>query len=148
VTTEPHNTEESSQERADALVGLVDSERRTRKVHVVVPARLIRQRRAKWSLAIAASILIALQVVGFGVPFVESYFEARPPEAVARQEAQTMLNSLVDEIERFRQDYDELPESLVEIGVPPHGKWTYAVRGTKDYSLRGRVYGQPVTFDS
>ena len=40
-----------------------------------------------------------------------------------------MLGSLVDEIEMFRRDYNELPETLVEIGVPSRGRWTYAVLG-------------------
>ena len=100
------------------------------------------------SLVIAASILGALHLVSFGAPFVKSLFEAKPPPAAARQEAQATLSMLIEDIERFRQDYNELPETLVEIGVPPRGRWTYAAVGEKDYRLRGSLYGQDVTFDS
>ena len=146
--TEPGSSSGGSQDFVDGLVGLVDSERRTRKVHVVVAPRMSRQRRARLSLAIAATILITYHMVSFGAPLVASFFEPKPAPAVARQEAQAMLSALVGEIESFRKDYNELPESLVEIGVPSRGKWTYVVLGKTEYTVRGSLYGQGVTFDS
>lgn len=148
MTTEPEGRSGGSQELVDGLVGLVDSELRTRKAHVIVPPRRTRQRKAQVGLAIAASVLIAFHAVSFGAPFVASLFEDKPPAAVARQEAQAMLSALVGEIESFRHDYNELPETLVEIGVPSRGRWTYAVLGEDRYTLRGSLYGQGVTFDS
>jgi hypothetical protein len=147
VTTEPESNG-ASQNLVDGLVGLVDSERRTRTPHVIVRPRRTRQRKAQLSLAVAVSVLIAFHAVSFGAPLVKSFFEPRPPPAVARREAQAMLSKLVEEIEIFRHDYDELPESLVEIGVPARGRWTYDVLGKKDYTLRGSLYGQGVAFDS
>jgi hypothetical protein len=91
---------------------------------------------------------MAILLVSVGRPLLEPFFEARPPAAVAREDAQNTLNALVDEIEKFREDYNELPETLVEIGVPSRGKWTYAVYGKEHYQLQGRLYGQSVTFDS
>lgn len=147
MTIEPEGNE-ASQNLVDGLVDLVDSERRTRKANVVVQPRRTRERRTQLGLAIAVSVLVAWHGVSFGAPLVKSFFEPRPSAALARQEAQAMLGSLVDEIEMFRRDYNELPETLVEIGVPSRGRWTYAVLGEKDYTLRGSLYGQGVAFDS
>ena len=63
-------------------------------------------------------------------------------------QVQDVLNALVKDIESFRQDYAELPNSLVEIGAPPYGDWTYTKESADHYRVVLRLYGQVVTFDS
>ena len=75
-------------------------------------------------------------------------FETPPSPSAARQEAQQTLTTLVADVEEFWKDNNELPESLVEIGVPARGQWTYSVRAGNIYQLRGTLYGQSVSFDA
>ncbi len=74
-------------------------------------------------------------------------FETPPSPAVARQEAQKTLDTLVADVDPFRKDYDELPSTLAEVGVPARGQWSYAATGNI-YRLRGTLYGQNVSFDA
>jgi prepilin-type N-terminal cleavage/methylation domain-containing protein len=105
-----------------------------------------RERATMVSLAVAMPILIAILTMSFGGEFLKSLFETQPSPAVARQEAQRMLDDLVVEIETFRKDYHELPESLLEIGIPSRGRWTFAAVGKSDYRMQGSLYGQAVSF--
>ena len=99
-------------------------------------------------MAVAVPILIAVLVVTFAGPALESLFETKLPASEAREEAQKTLDALVGEIESFRNDYNELPETLVEIGLPSRGQWTYAVFDKGQYRVQGNLYGQGVSFDS
>jgi hypothetical protein len=80
-------------------------------------------------------------------PLVD-FFEPWPPPVAARAEAQTALDALVVDIEAFRKDYDHLPGTLIEIGVPPRGRWSYAGVSPAHYRVQGTLYGQSVSFDS
>jgi len=99
-------------------------------------------------LVVAIPVLIVVAIPSFTDWSWRSLFETRPPAAVAREEAQKALNSLVGEVEGFRKDYHELPESLAEVGLPPRGRWKYSVSGDGRYTLSGSLYGQSVSFES
>ena len=96
----------------------------------------------------AVPILIAVIMINVvGLSF-RSLFETKPSASAARQAAQQALAGLVAEIEAFRKDYDQLPESLVEIGVPARGQWSYSVTGENNYRVQGTLDGQGVSFDA
>jgi hypothetical protein len=146
--TEPQNSP-SRQELANQLIDLADGEQQKRSAErVPVPSAVTRPRVVGASLAVAIPILIAVLVGTFGGQVLESLFETKPPSSVAREQAQKTLDELVGEIESFRKDYDELPETLVEIGLPSRGEWKYAVFGKGQYRVQGNLYGQGVSFDS
>lgn len=98
-------------------------------------------------LAISVPVLVAIVAINVFGFSPASLFETPPSPAVAREEAQRTLDMVVADIEAFRSDYNELPESLVEIGVPPKGSWTYTIAGSA-YRVQGSMYGQNVSFDS
>jgi hypothetical protein len=147
MTVEP-NTTGGSQEYVDRLVGLANAERRERSERVPPREWLTRERAARLGLFIAFPILMAILGINLGRPLLQSFFEVKPPPAVARAEAEKALGALIIDIEAFRLDYKELPESLVEIGVPSRGDWTYAVSSREHYQVQGSLYGQSVSFDS
>ena len=99
-------------------------------------------------LIVAIPILIVVAMPNFTDWSWRSLFETRPPAAVAREEAQRALNSLVGAVEGFREDYHELPESLAEVGLPSRGRWKYSLSGDGRYTLTGSMYGQSVSFES
>jgi hypothetical protein len=144
---DPQDTPSGSQQYANELIGLANAEKRVRSERPAARPGLTRERAVLIGLTVAVPILVAILLVTFAGSFVDSWFETRPPVAVARAEAQKILDTLVGEIEAFRKDYNELPQTLVEVGVPPRGKWDYAASGTA-YRVRGSLYGQAVSFDS
>jgi hypothetical protein len=99
-------------------------------------------------LIVAIPVLLVVMLPNFTDWSWRSLFETRPPAGVAREEAQKALNSLVGEVEGFRKDYHELPESLAEVGLPSRGRWKYSVTGDGRYTLTGSMYGQSVSFES
>ena len=140
-----------AQQSANEIFALAAEEKVERQRVSVENARkqapIKRERIIFVALAIAVPILIvvfAINVMGFSPA---SLFETPPSPAIAREEAQRTIDMLVADIELFRRNYNELPESLVEVGVPPRGTWTYVVAGDT-YRVRGTIYGQEVTFDS
>ena len=146
--TEPQNSP-SRQELANQLIDQADGEQLKRVAErVPVPSAVTRPRIVGASLAVAIPILIAVLVVTFAGPALESLFETKLPASEAREEAQKTLDALVGEIESFRKDYDELPETLVEVGLPSRGQWTYAVLDKGQYRVQGNLYGQGVSSDS
>ena len=149
--SEQQENPSASQEYANRLVDLADAEQRDRSARALAaqaPPYVTRQRTSRASLAVAALILMAILLASFGGPLLESVVETKPPASVGRAEAQKALDALVGEIEAFRKDYNELPETLVEIGVPSRGQWTYAVLGEGRYRVQGSLYGQGVTYES
>ena len=106
------------------------------------------QRAPLIGLIVAIPVLIVVAIPNFTDWSWRSLFETRPSAAVAREEAEKTLNSLVSEVEGFRKDYHELPESLAEVGLPSRGRWKYSLSGDGRYTLTGSVYGQNVSFES
>ena len=99
-------------------------------------------------LVVAIPVLIVVLMPNFTDWSWRSLFEPGLPASVAREEAQKALNSLVAQVEAFREDYDQLPESLAEIGLPQRGRWSYSLKGDGRYSVTGNLYGQNVSFES
>ena len=58
------------------------------------------------------------------------------------------VNVVVLEIEAFREDYGELPESLAEVAAPNEGRWRYEPVGNDRYRVGLTRDGQAVAFDS
>src|SRR4051812_34022976 len=106
------------QAQVDQLVDLVEAERRARVVAAPPPAAPARDRRVRTALAVTAPILVASLLIGFGEPLWAYFFEEQLTPAMAQEEARRTLTSLVADIELFRRDYNDLPETLYEIGVP------------------------------
>lgn len=148
MTIKKQQSPKESQDYVDRLADLVAEEQRGRIGRVPVPAWLTRERAVRLALAASSVILVGLLSASFGRPLLERFLEPTLPAAVAREEAQKALRALVGEIEDFRNDYNELPETLVEIGVPSRGRWTYTVINKEHYRLQGRLYGQDVAVTS
>jgi len=113
----------------------------------VDPARS-RQRRSLIGLVVAIPVLIVVAMPYFTDWSWRSLFEPQLPALVAREEVQKTLNSLVVEVEAFREDYHHLPASLAEVGLPARGRWKYSLSADGRFSLTGEMYGQSVSFQS
>jgi hypothetical protein len=139
----------ASQRLADELANSAVIEHRTERAQrVAVPSTVTRQRVVRVSLAAAVSVLIAVLIATFAWEPLLSVFAPTPSAEAATQQAQEMLDALVVEIDAFRNDYDELPATLVDIGVPPRGQWRYTATSRTHYIVEGAVYGKVVSFDS
>jgi hypothetical protein len=100
------------------------------------------------------AVMVALPILGIllvthvqGRPLLALVTPA-PAPAVARHRAEVALKFVVNEIEAFRADYSELPDSLTEVGAPAVGEWTYIQRSDGHYQVGLTMYGQVVSFDS
>jgi hypothetical protein len=145
--TERQSNQTNSQDIVNRLADLAVAERREKRAHTPQRQRPSRDQVTRLALAIAAPVLLVVVALSFGGPLLASLFETPLPPADARVEAQKTLSALVDDIEKFRENYDQLPESLGEIGVPS-GSWTYTLVHTDEYRIQGVVDGQEVTFES
>jgi hypothetical protein len=142
----------ASQELADMLADSAKVEAEVvRAKRVAAPPAEIRRRNVRAALIVAVPILVLALTVTFAWDPLMSLFEPTPSPAEAALQAQKTLEGLVAEIESFRKDYNELPATLVDVGMPPRGEWGYATSGSaqsKQYTVTGKLYGQVVTFDS
>ena len=146
---QPKPPPSAAQEAANELFDAADAERQQIIAdRVVVPAAISRRRAVRMALMMAVPVLVALLLVNFAWEPLMSFFEPWPAPAAARLQAQSTLDGLVLDIEAFRKDYGELPATLIEIGVPSRGKWSYAAVSSVDYRVEGTLYGQAVSFDS
>lgn len=146
---EPQKKPSASQQLADQMFDSALAERQqllAERVPVFSP--VTRQRAARVALFVAVPILLAVLSAAFDWQPLASLFERTPPPEIAHRQAQAMLDALVVDIDAFRRDYNELPDTLVEVGVPPQGRWTYAALSRVHYRLHGTLYGQSVSFDS
>jgi hypothetical protein len=138
-----------SQNAANQIFDAADVEReKIIASRVVVPPAISRQRTVRLALVMAVPVLVAVILVNFAWQPLVSFFEPWPEPAAARAEAQTALDALVLDVEAFRKDYGHLPAKLVDIGVPPRGRWSYAGVDNAHYRVQGTLYGQDVSFDS
>jgi hypothetical protein len=138
-----------SQDAANQIFGAADEERqKIIAARVVVPPAMSRQRGVRVALLVAVPVLAIVLLVNFAWQPLVAFFEPWPAPAAARVQAQTALDSLVLDVEAFRKDYGHLPGALIEIGVPPRGRWSYAGLDNAHYRVQGTLYGQDVSFDS
>ena len=93
-------------------------------------------------------MLVGIVAFNLAGPAIAERLATKPPPPVARQNAEQMLRTLVAEIEAFREDYGDLPETIHEVGAPPQGTWRYEVINSAGYRIHGSLQGQDVTFDS
>jgi hypothetical protein len=146
---EQGSTPSASQQLANELAdSAVADHQRLRAERVPVPSTITRQRVVRVSLAVAIPILIAVLVATFAWQPLMSLLEPALSPAMASQQAQEILDALVIEIDAYRKDYDALPATLVDIGVPPRGQWSYVPSGNAQFKVQGTLYGQVVSFDS
>jgi hypothetical protein len=121
---------------------------RERAAAPMAAAPISRQRASLGGLVVAAPLFALLLVVNVWDISVIDLITPRPTPEVARQQAQVLLDGVVQGIESFRHDYAALPNALVEVGVPERGSWTYALKPGGRYQVVGAMYGQVVTFNS
>ena len=149
MDAQPRPPPNASQDAANQIFESADAERqKIIDARVVLPPAISRARAVRVALLIAVPVLAAVLLVNFAWQPLVALFEPWPPPAAARAQAQTALDALVLDIEAFRKDYGELPRTLVEIGVPPRGRWSYTGLGKSQYRVQGTLYGQAVSFDS
>jgi hypothetical protein len=148
--TEPPRTPSASQQLVDEFADSAIVEQRVarEKRIAAAPAPVDRQRSVRVALAIAVPILIAVLVVTLAWEPLVALFEPSPSPEVARLQAQETLDALVVRIDSFHKDYSHLPATLVEVGVPPSGRWSYLPSGNTQYTVSGMLFGQAVSFDS
>jgi hypothetical protein len=147
---EPPRTPSASQQLVDQLADRAIVEQRVAREKRIAdaPPPDDRQRNVRVALAVAVPILIAVLVVTFAWEPLVTLFESAPPPPAARLQAQETLDALVGQIDSFLKDYSHLPATLVEVGVPPHGRWSYTPSGNTQYTVSGTLFGQDVSFDS
>jgi hypothetical protein len=145
----PRPPPSASQDAANQIFDSADAEReQIIAARVVLAPAVSRARAVRVALLIAVPVLAAVLLVNFAWQPLVAFFEPWPAPAAARAEAQTALDALVVDIEAFRKDYDHLPGTLIEIGVPPRGRWSYVGVSSAHYRVQGTLYGQSVSFDS
>ena len=152
MAEEPHRPAHTGDQFKDILE--LASEQTTqlaqaRAAGVPPPAsRRLRARGSLIGLVVSVPILAILVVANvWDISLVDLFTPAPTPE-IARQLTQDTLDGVVEGIESFRQDYAALPTSLVEVGVPSRGTWTYSKTPGGHYQVVGEMYGQSVTYDS
>ena len=132
---------------ADAVLRKQRSAERV-KHDAAVDAWLSRKRAVLMSFIIAVPVFAAVIAVNvMNVSFVDLLAPAPAPD-VARLLSQEALDTVVKRVDTFYSDYGELPPSLIEVGLPPHGSWTWAPRGNGQYQVTVRMYGKTLTFDT
>ena len=119
---------------------------RERAAAPMAAAPISRQRASLGGLVVAAPLFALLLVVNVWDIALIDLITPRPTPEVARQQAQVLLDGVVQGIESFRHDYAVLPKALVEVGVPERGSWTYSLEPGGRYQVVGTMYGQVVTF--
>ena len=105
--------------------------------------------------ATALGLVVALPVLSIllvplltGQP-IRSLLARKLPADVARSRAQQMLETAVADVNAFQADYDELPRTLWEVGMPPQGTWHYQIEPDgRTFRIEGTLQGQGVSFDS
>jgi hypothetical protein len=107
-----------------------------------------RQRASLGGLIIAAPLFALLLLVNVWNISPIDLFTPSPTPEVARQQAETLLDGVVQGIESYRHDYTRLPNELIQVGIPAVGSWTYSPKAGGRYQVVGTLYGQVVTFDS
>jgi hypothetical protein len=138
------------------LAGEVTEERaqraKTRAEHAereaTIDAWLSRERAVVAALIVALPVLVTLLVMTVEGESLVELLTPGPSPALSLVQAQGALDSVIARIEGFRSDYSKLPRNLAEVGVPPHGEWTYTKTSGNHYRVVLRMYGQVLTFES
>jgi hypothetical protein len=141
----------STQQSANEIFAAANVERREREQRQAIEAARApkppsRDRLVLVSFIAAVPVFVAVLLINVFGFSPSSFFETPPSPDAARHQAQQMLDALVADIEAFRTDTTELPQSLIEVGVPPRGEWTYVPAGRNAYRVQGKLYGQAVSF--
>jgi hypothetical protein len=145
---QPHTPSESQQLANQLFDSASAEQQKIIAESAPVPPVVTRQRAVQVALVVAIPILFIVLMANFARQPVRSLFAPATPPEMVRQQAQAMLDALVVEIDAFRTDYDELPDTLVEIGMPPRGRWSYTALSSAQYRVQGTLDGQSVSFDS
>ena len=145
---EPRQT---AQQSANEIFAAATEEQRERskrlaEERVVAPVAVSRERVAYVGVALLTPVFIVILLINVLGVSPLSFFEPTPSPEAAQQEAQQLLKTLVADIEAFLTDTSHLPDSLVQVGIPSRGSWTYTNAGNGGYRLQGTLYGQTVTF--
>ena len=106
-----------------------------------------RKRGVLVALIVALPVLGVLLTLNITDQSLDELLLPDPPPALGLERAQEALDGVVRRVRVYRADYSELPDSLAEVGVPK-GDWTYEKELTGHYSIRLKLYGQVVTFNS
>src|SRR5438093_7615681 len=115
---------------------------------MATPAWMNRERVVRGALIVAAPILAILIAASIEEWSLSDLVTPTPSPAVALHQAQGAMDTVVKQFDAYVTDYSELPENLVEIGVPAPGDWTYTKRPGNEYQLVLKMYGQVITFES
>ena len=137
-----------AKEIIDAAVEEIARTKRTRAEIQAAASKPKTQRVALGALIVALAVLGILYITNIQGRSLADLVTPAPPPAVARQQAEEALHSVVHKIELFRKDYSELPDSLAEVGTPLNGKWSYKKTKDNHYQIALRFKGQAVMFDS
>jgi hypothetical protein len=144
-------TRQATQQSANEIFAAATEEKRERakrqaEERVTPPAPVSRERVAYTGVALLTPvfvIILLVNVLGFS-PL--SFFEPAPAPEVAREEVQQLLKTVIADIEAFRTDTNQLPDTLVQVGIPSRGAWVYTNGGNGTYRLQGTLYGQTATY--
>jgi hypothetical protein len=144
-------TRQASQHSANEIFAAATEEQRARAKRVAAervaqPTAVSRERVAYTGVALMTPVFVVIllvNVLGFS-PL--SFFEPAPTPEAAREEVQQLLKTVVADIEAFRTDTNQLPDTLVQVGIPSRGDWSYTNGGSGTYRLQGTLYGQTATY--
>ena len=118
--TEAQDRTKGAQHSADEIFALAvkDKEERTKVIASTAGAHLAptRRRTVLVCLSIALPVLVAVFAVNvYGLSLTRCSRPRRPRQWLSKK-AQATLEMLVADVEEFWKDYDELPQSLAEVG--------------------------------
>jgi hypothetical protein len=146
--TEPAKAEDLFKDIFEEATDQAEQLARARAAAPKPTAPISRERASLVGLVVAAPLFALLLVVNVWDVSLVELVTPRPAPDVARQQAQVLLDDVVQGIESFRHDYERLPQELVEVGVPARGSWTYSPKPRSRYQVVGTLYGEVVTFNS
>jgi len=98
-------------------------------------------------LLMTVPILVVLVLVNARDSSLFTTLTATTSSPADRQQLEEALRTVVDDIESFRADYAELPESLSEVGMPTQGAWSYTKKPGGGYLLEVTLRGYVRRFD-
>ena len=136
------------QELAEEVRGETERRERVFAHRRTAPSRKARDIWTLAALAVAIPVLAVLVVATVRGESVLDWFTPAPTAVQARAQAQDAMNFVVAEIDGFKEDYGELPETLVQVAAPTRGQWQYTRETGGHYQVTYTLFGEVIVFDS
>jgi hypothetical protein len=147
-TEQPPNRTRLLAEQAigEAMVDLTQREEARARL-IPDRAKATRARVVRVCVLITVSVAASLVLANQWRPSLFAALLAAQSSPASRQQAEDALRVVVNDVQTFRADYAELPESLAEVGLPVEGQWTYSKKPGERFQLVVILGGHVATFN-